>query len=80
MNRVTETYASRRVAAAYRFLYRTFDMRGFYDVPLRELPPAHRFVFRTTLWAMRRLYGRLVVDNYNWNWASKQVRGVVWYK
>ncbi len=80
MSRVTETYASRRTAAAYRFLYRTFDLRGFYDVPVRELPVLRRAVFRATLSAMRRLHGRLVVDNYNWNWASKQVRGVVWYK
>jgi glycosyltransferase involved in cell wall biosynthesis len=80
MNRVTATYASPRVAAAYRFLYRAFDLRGFFDPPAHELPAVRRFVFRTTLSAMRRIYGRRVVDNYNWNWASKQVRGVVWYK
>jgi hypothetical protein len=29
---------------------------------------------------LRRLCGPEIIDNYNWNWASKQVRGVVWYK
>ncbi|HET6413017.1 MAG TPA: glycosyltransferase family 2 protein [Anaeromyxobacter sp.] len=80
MYRVTAAYASRRIANAYRFLYRTFDLRGFYDPPFRELAVVRRFVFGTTLSAMRRLYGREVIQSYNWNWASKQVRGVVWYR
>jgi glycosyltransferase involved in cell wall biosynthesis len=80
MDRVTAAYASPRIAAMYRFLYRAFDMRGFYDPPFPELPRARRFVFGTTLSMLRRLYGREVVDNYNWNWASKQVRGVIWYR
>ncbi len=80
MSRVTETYASPRVARVYAFLYRTFDLHGYYDPPVGELPAARRFVFRTTLSLLRRVFGREVVDNYNWNWASKQVRGVVWYR
>jgi glycosyltransferase involved in cell wall biosynthesis len=80
MERVTATYASRSVALAYRFLYRAFDLRGYYDPPIRQLPAARRALFRATLSLMRRIYGRKVIDNYNWNWASKQVRGVVWYK
>ncbi len=80
MCRVTETYASPRVARMYSFLYRAFDLRGYYDPPVRELPWARRFVFRTTLSLLRRVFGREVVDNYNWNWASKQVRRVVWYR
>jgi glycosyltransferase involved in cell wall biosynthesis len=80
LERVTATYASPRIAGLYRFLYRTFDLRGYYDPPVAKLPPARRFVFRTTLSLLRRLFGREVVDSYNWNWASKQVRGLVWYR
>ncbi|HET6413109.1 MAG TPA: glycosyltransferase family 2 protein [Anaeromyxobacter sp.] len=80
MCRVTATYASSRVAKVYRFLYRAFDLRGFYDPPIRDLPPARRLVFRTVLSVLRRRYGTEVIDNYNWNWASKQVRGLVWYR
>jgi glycosyltransferase involved in cell wall biosynthesis len=80
MERVTATYASPAVARAYRFIYRAFDLRGYYDPPVSELPAARRLLFRTTLSLMRRMFGRDVIDNYNWNWASKQVRNVVCYK
>lgn len=80
MGRITATYGSARVAAAYRFLYRAFDLRGYYDVPEVALPPARRLLFRTVRSVMRRIYGQVAIDCYNWNWASKQIRGVVWYK
>jgi glycosyltransferase involved in cell wall biosynthesis len=79
MHRITATYASPGIAAAYRFLYRTFDLRGYYDAPW-QLTGLRRFVFRRTLSAMRVVFGRNVIDSYNWNWASKQVRGLVWYR
>jgi glycosyltransferase involved in cell wall biosynthesis len=80
MSRITARYASPSIARAYQFIYRWLDLRGFYDPPRAALSPGRRLVFDLTLSTLRRLYGRQVIDNYNWNWASKQVRGVVWYK
>ena len=55
-------------------------MRGFYDVPFPQLPRAKRLLFGWVLAVLYRLYGQEAVNAYNWNWASKQVRGLVWYK
>jgi len=80
MLRVTRTYGPRRAAWTYQFLYRAFDLRGYYDRPFAELPRRRQLVFGKALGLARRLCGPEIVDNYNWNWASKQVRGLVWYK
>ena len=29
---------------------------------------------------LRAVFGSQYIDAYNWNWASKQIRGVVWYR
>jgi glycosyltransferase involved in cell wall biosynthesis len=80
MLRVTTTYGPRRAVWAYPFIYRVFDLHGFYDRPFPELSPWRRLVFKNALKALRWLCGAEIIDNYNWNWASKQVRGIVWFK
>lgn len=82
MERVTRTYGpyGGRIADVYRFLFRTFDLRGYYDRPFHELSPRQRLVFGAALRTLYAMFGRHPVNCYNWNWASKQVRGVVWYK
>jgi glycosyltransferase involved in cell wall biosynthesis len=82
MYRVTRRYGPfrGRIADVYRFLFRAFDMRGYYDVPFEQLPRPRQLVFGATLSMLSKVFGADAVHAYNWNWASKQVRGVVWYK
>ena len=82
MYRVTKTYGPFRgyIADVYRFLFRVFDMHGCYDQPIRDLPLAKRLLFGGTLLLLYKLFGRQAINSYNWNWASKQVRSLVWYK
>lgn len=82
MYRVTKTYGPFRghIADIYRFLFRAFDMHGFYDKPFHKLPILKRLIFGGTLWGLYKTFGRQAINAYNWNWASKQVRGLVWYK
>ena len=80
MYRVTKRYGYKGIAHVYRILFHIFDMRGFYDVPIRELPFFKKWLFGGTLLALYRIFGRDIIKAYNWNWASKQVRGIVWYK
>lgn len=79
MYRVIKRHNSGRlaVADAYRFLYRVFDKRGFYDADAAErLPGLARAAHHMTLAVMHKLYGRDVIDSYNWNFASRQARGL----
>lgn len=82
MYRVTKTYGPFRglIADVYRFLFRAFDMHGCYDQPFHDLPLAKRLLFGGALTFLYKLFGRQTINSYNWNWASKQVRGLVWYK
>jgi glycosyltransferase involved in cell wall biosynthesis len=82
MYRVTRRYARRgwAVARMYRFLYRSFDLRGYYDRPFTELSRRRQALFGAVLATLYGVFGRRVVNAYNWNWASKQVRGLVWYR
>lgn len=82
MYRVTRRYGpwGGCIADVYKFLLNVFDMRGYYDVPFGQLPRRRQWVFGGTLKVLYRIFGREIVNSYNWNWASKQVRGVVWYK
>jgi glycosyltransferase involved in cell wall biosynthesis len=80
MYRVTKTYAdSALVPHVYRFLFRMFDMRGYYDLPFHQLPKRRRLVFGIICVGLYALFGREVIESYNWNWASKQIRGLKWY-
>lgn len=82
MYRVTKTYGPFKgyIADIYHFLFRTFDMRGCYDQPFHTLPLPKRLIFGGVLWGLYKTFGRQAINAYNWNWASKQVRGLVWYK
>lgn len=82
MYRITKTYGPfrGRIADIYRFLFRVFDMRGYYDQPFHKLPVVKRIGFGGMLWLLCKLFGKQPITSYNWNWASKQVRGLVWYK
>jgi glycosyltransferase involved in cell wall biosynthesis len=82
MYRVTKTYGPYRglIADVYRVLFRAFDMHGYYDQPFHELPTPKRLVFGGVLWGLYKIFGRQAINSYNWNWASKQIRDVVWYK
>jgi len=77
---VTKRYGHKGIAHVYRILFHIFDMRGFYDVPIRELPLFKKWLFGGTLLVLYRVFGQDIIKAYNWNWASKQVRGIVWYK
>jgi glycosyltransferase involved in cell wall biosynthesis len=82
MYRVTKTYGpfDGKIADVYRMLYRFFDLRGYYDRPFRKLSPLRRMMLGGTLLGLYSVFGRQAINAYNWNWASKQVRGLVWYK
>jgi len=82
MYRVTKTYGpfGGYLADVYRFLFDTFDMRGYYDQSSKRLPLAKRLWFGGVRIFLSLLFGRQAINSYNWNWASKQIRGLVWYK
>ncbi|MGY6275602.1 glycosyltransferase family 2 protein [Methylomonas sp. MgM2] len=82
MYRITKKYGPLNgyMADIYRFLFKAFDMRGYYDRPFQYLPILKRLVFGGTLWFLCHVFGKQAITSYNWNWASKQVRGLVWYK
>lgn len=82
MYRVTKTYGpfNGHIADVYRFLYRAFDMHGYYDQPFYAMPLLKRLLFGGTLSLLYKIFGKQAINSYNWNWASKQVRGLVWYK
>ncbi len=82
MYRVTKTYGPYRgyIADVYRFLFRCFDMQGYYDGPPDALGFWKQRYFFLTLSALYMVFDQRVINSYNWNWASKQVRGVCWYR
>ncbi len=80
--RVTRTYGPYKGAIAYLYLalYSIFDLRGYYDRPFATLPRWRQVLFGGTLKLLYLLLGTKIVSCYNWNFASKQQRGLVWYK
>ncbi len=54
--------------------------RKFYDKPFDQQNLIRRFVFGATLSILYAAFGRETINSYNWNWASKQIRGITWYK
>lgn len=82
MERVTRTYAPNgpALASAYRLLFNVYDMNGFYDRPFRELPTWRQTLMAAGLAPLYAIFGRDKINAYNWNWASKQIRGKVWYR
>lgn len=82
MERVTRTYAKNgpALARAYRFIFNVYDMNGFYDAPFHALPPLKQAALAAGLAPLYLLHGREAINAYNWNWASKQIRGRVWHR
>ena len=77
---ITKRYGPMGIAYIYQFLFHVFDMHGFYDIPFRELSRLKQWFFGGTLVFLFKLFGRDNVSAYNWNWASKQIRDIVWFK
>jgi glycosyltransferase involved in cell wall biosynthesis len=82
MHRITKKYGPWRgyLADVYCVLFRLFDMHGYYDQPFNKLSPMRCFLFGATLSILYAVFGREAINSYNWNWASKQIRGITWYK
>jgi len=82
MYRVTKKYGPYHgvVADIYMLLYKIFDLHGFYDMPFRQQSKFRQLMFGSFLAILYKIFGREVINSYNWNWASKQVRGLTWYK
>lgn len=83
MYRVTRTYGpfSGFAAHIYRFLYYAFDLKGYFDYEnINKIAPWKMACFRALLAAIRICFGKTILDNYNWNFTSRQERGICWYK
>ena len=81
MYRITKKYGPiwGYSADIYWLMFKRFDMRGYYDKPFDQLSDKRRRRFGFWLKCLTLLFGERIVNNYNWNWASKQVRGLKWY-
>ena len=67
-----------RLAWAYQFLYRCFDLRGFYDDEAKAGRGFRTTLFHLVLRALYAIYDRESINTYNWNFASRQERGIGW--
>ena len=81
MYRVTKRYGPYcgHMANIYRILFRLFDMKGYYDRP-SQLTTFKKYYFGAILVFLYAFFGRENINAYNWNWASKQIRGITWYR
>ena len=81
MYRVIKRYGPLRgrLADIYRFIYLRFDLHGCYDNP-PTCTKLRAFGLRHCLRPLLKLFGRELIYSYNWNFASKQERGMVWWK
>jgi glycosyltransferase involved in cell wall biosynthesis len=68
-----------RLAKIYRLLYQRFDLAGCYDSP-PSAPPEKLRRFERVLSGLVQRYGQEVIYSYNWSYASRQERGIPWYK
>lgn len=68
-----------RLADIFFLLYRCFDLAGCYDTP-PTCPPLRSRQFARVLARLEQKYGAALIHRYNWNFASKQERGLVWYR
>ncbi len=65
-------------AYLYRFLFHAFDLHGCYDRP----PSGSRWrqaIFYGLLPVLYAIFGTKIVNGYNWNFASRQMRNKKWY-
>ncbi len=81
MHRVIKKYGpiNGYLADIYLFLYRQFDLHGYYDRP-PSCGKVRAWCFKNTLKILVKLFGKELIYSYNWNFASKQQRGLCWYK
>ncbi|MDD9908815.1 MAG: glycosyltransferase family 2 protein [Ahrensia sp.] len=81
MYRIVKEYGpyNGRVANVYRFLYRWFDLHGYYDADLLEKKPGwKRSLYFAVLRMLYRRYDPHTINSYNWNFVSRQERGRGW--
>jgi len=81
MYRIVKAYGpyNGRIADAYRFLYRHFDLKGFYDKEQTgQRKKWQDKIFHIVLRIMYIWYDADSVNAYNWNFASRQERGLGW--
>ncbi len=80
MFKIVEEYGPRdgELASVFMFLYKRFDLRGYYDA--ENMSMRSRFPFRVVLKLLRMRYGDRNVNLYNWNFASRQERALGWTK
>ena len=82
MYRITKKYGPYRgyIADAYRILFLLFDRKGYYDKPFSQLSIFKKIYFGAAHIVLSIIFGWKSIRAYNWNWASKQIRGIPWYK
>jgi glycosyltransferase involved in cell wall biosynthesis len=82
MFRITRKYGPYKgsIAYAYLLLFYAFDLHGFYDFGVEQLHPLKKYTFKFVHFLLERMFEKIHLKAYNWNWASKQIRGLVWYK
>lgn len=68
-----------KLARIYQMLYRQFDLHGCYDNPPGATPQRLER-FHCLIERLRGRYGAELIHSYNWNYASRQERGLVWYQ
>lgn len=81
MYQVIKTYGPLKgyLADIYMFLYKYFDLYGCYDRPpicSQRRQDIHHWVLKQLV----KWFGAEYIYCYNWNFASKQERGLCWYK
>ena len=68
-----------KIADVYRFLYKHFDLRGYYDKERRGKHAKWKTaLFHITLRYFYFRFDHQTVNAYNWNFASRQERGLGW--
>ncbi|GHA85430.1 hypothetical protein GCM10009069_05720 [Algimonas arctica] len=65
-----------KLAKVYMRLYKRYDLKGYYDA--ENMSMRSKFWFRVSLWLLRKRYGVRNLNLYNWNFASRQERGLTW--
>ena len=66
-----------RIAWAYKYLYLVFDLHGSYDVE-NSRGRLWKSIFHLNLRLLYLIFDELSINAYNWNFASKQERGLGW--
>ena len=80
MFKVVSRYGPYRglTAYLYRFLFYAFDLHGCYDQPPSGSKWRQSLLYGL-LPVLYAIYGTKVVNGYNWNFASRQMRNKKWY-